>query len=121
MKKQIINIICLTAITILISYILAILNIEFKLVWFLSFLVFAYLTCATTNRFIRLSTALFTLLAGIIITHIPWWWSHHINYDISFGTLFEYFLMGTPMFYSILGAISGYLLYKLTKLFALKK
>lgn len=120
MKKQIISSVCLLVIVVLLSYLFAILKIDFKIAWGGLFLVLAYLGCVMTRKLLKPSIALFIMLAGIIIVHIPWWISHHVNYDISFYILIDYFFKGTKMSYSIMGIIAGYLLYKLTRLFIIK-
>lgn len=120
MKEQIISSVCLLVIVVLLSYLLAILKIESKIAWGGLFLILAYLGCVMTRKLLKPSTALFTLLAGVLIVHIPWWISHHVNYDISFCILIDYFINGTKMSYTIMGVISGYLLYKLARLFITK-
>ena len=84
------------------------------------FVALTYLICAMTNKFLKPNTILYALLTGIVVTQIPWWISLHINYNINFDSLIRNFFEGTKMSYSIAGAISGYLLYKLSKLFQQK-
>lgn len=120
MKKRVISIIGLVIIVILISYGLTIFEIKSKIIWGLLFVALTYLICAMTNKFLKPNTILYALLTGIVVTHIPWWISLHINYNINFDSLIRNFFEGTKMSYSIAGAISGYLLYKLSKLFQQK-
>ena len=116
MRKPFIAIVCLAIIVVIISYILAIIKVDSNVLFGLSFLLLSYLACLATSKFFKPSIALFALFAGIIITHIPWWISHYIKYEVSFGALIEYFLKGTKMSFSVLGVIFGYLLHKLISL-----
>ncbi len=103
------------ATVVIISYILAIFRIEIKSIWILLCIAITYLACVVTRKWIKPSTALFAMLAGIIVTHIPWWISHHVTHGISYHFLIDYFFKGTKMFYSILGVVVGYLIYKLVR------
>lgn len=103
------------AVVILTSYVLAIFKVEIKAIWAVLFLVLAYYACVFTRKWIKPSTALFALLGGIIVTHIPWWISHNVTHGVSYDALIDYFFKGTKMLYSTLGVIVGYLTYKLAK------
>ena len=83
MKKRVISIIGLVIIVILISYGLTIFEIKSKIIWGLLFVALTYLICAMTNKFLKPNTILYALLTGIVVTHIPWWISLHINYNTS--------------------------------------
>lgn len=56
------------------------------------FVALTYLICAMTNKFLKPNTILYALLTGIVVTHIPWWISLHINYNINFDSLIRNFL-----------------------------
>ena len=103
MKKRVISIVGLVIIVILISYGLTIFEIKSKIIWGLLFVALTYLICAMTNKFLKPNTILYALLTGIVVTHIPWWISLHINYNINFDSLIRNFFEGTKMSYSIEG------------------
>ena len=86
MKKRVISIVGLVIIVILISYGLTIFEIKSKIIWGLLFVALTYLICAMTNKFLKPNTILYALLTGIVVTHIPWWISLHINYNILSST-----------------------------------